>query len=72
MLPKFGLWILNSSDPPSKSGINHLIKCKQSGLGHPSNLAKFQIKIFFFFEVVPNPNGEFGHVIVFIRWGAMS
>ena len=39
MLPKFGLWILNSSDPPplSKSGINHLIKWLKSGIGDPSD-----------------------------------
>ena len=57
MLPKFGLWILNSSDPPplSKSGINHLIKWLKSGIGHPSdppppNPAKPQIKMVFFFK----------------------
>ena len=60
MLPKFGLWILNSSDPPplSKSGINHLIKCKQSGLEHPSDptppLIRQNSRLkWVFFEVVP-------------------
>ena len=48
MLPRFGLWILNS----------WTLTFKQSGLGHPSghplpNFAKVHIKMFCFSEVVP-------------------